>query len=115
MSISFVCRDIKTKIVQMPSKSIGDCLVHVAKTLTVRYAISEVSRMNLESVILESNSQAAILSITGKVDVSKQIFNLVGNNRKVSWNTKKINCNTSSSTLADMLAKKAHDIPCNMM
>lgn len=47
------------------------------ETLAVREAIKVAIWMNLSNMILEINSQVAILSFMSKILVSKQIFNLI--------------------------------------
>lgn len=75
----FICKDSKRSIIQACSKSIRDCPASVAETLMIREAIKEIGRMHLENIVVESDSEVTILSITGKIDVPKLISNLVEN------------------------------------
>lgn len=47
--------------------SIRDCLVLVALTLAIREAIRTVVQMNIDNIIMESDSQVAIFSIMEKL------------------------------------------------
>lgn len=84
----------------------------------IRKAIMKVTQMNLENIIMESDSQVTILSITGKTGVPKQLFDVVEDFRNISRSIKDITffiVNLSTNTLTDKLRKKVHDTPCNIM
>lgn len=59
--------------IHLSSKPVGNCHILVANMLTIR----EANRMKQGNIIVESDSQVAISSIMQKVDVSRQILNLV--------------------------------------
>lgn len=62
---------------------------------------------------MESDSKMGILSIVGKIVVSKQISNLSEDTRSLTENIKNVgfsHCNKTANTLTDKLAKKAHFI-----
>lgn len=54
--------------------TIGDCPVLVAKTLTIREAITTGIWMNVDNNIVKSDSQVAIGSIMGKIIAPKSKF-----------------------------------------
>lgn len=117
-TISFFCRDCTWNITQTSNKPVGDCPILVGETSAIKEAIGEAIRMDLENIIVESDSQAAISSITGKVNVQKQIFNLVINIIKLARKIKCIKFNyskTSANILVDRLAKQAHGNLFNML
>lgn len=67
---------------------------------------------------VESDSQFAIFSITGKVDARRQISNLVVDIKILYRNIKSarfIFCRRSSNNLADRLAKMARENSYNLL
>lgn len=97
--------------------TVGDCPILIAETLTIREAIRTIIRMNIKTIIVESDSQVAINSITDKKVALKKICNLVHDKKFIDRNFKNIwftYCSRSFNFLADRM-QKAHLISCNGM
>lgn len=83
----------------------------------IRETITEATRMNLENIIIESDSQVT-LSITDKTGALKQVYNVDGDIKNISSSIKDISFfsySRSTNTLTDKLMKKVHDTLCNIM
>lgn len=67
-----------------------NCPALVADTLTIREAIKTVIQVNLDNIIMESDSQVPIYSIMDKIVAQNQISNLVDDINSIIRNIKNI-------------------------
>lgn len=67
------------------SKVFRDCTILATECLTIREAIRNVIRENLQWIIIKSDFEVIVNSINGKLNIHKDIINLVKNIRILTF------------------------------
>lgn len=72
--------------------------------MMIHEAIKTAISMDLSTIVVENDSQVAILTIMGKIVVSKQIFNLIKYDRSLTSTIRNVRfsyCNRMINVLMD--------------
>lgn len=115
-TISYVCGDSRVFPLQPLGKSIGNCPILVAETLSIREAIGPIW-MSLSNIV-KSDSQVVVLFIMDNIVMLKLNPNLIEDIRSLTREIRNVRFSyykRTSNTLVDWIARKAHVICCKKM
>lgn len=74
--IGMVCWDKNGALGYSNGKSVGDCPIQLAETLTIREAVIYSIQAKHSQNIIKSDSQIAVRAILGDIKASSCIFNI---------------------------------------
>lgn len=78
-TINYICRNGQRQIQYSTGKTVDDYQILITVTLATREMVKMTIQMQLSNIIVESDSQISIYSITRKIQTSRHISNLIIN------------------------------------